>query len=68
MYTRVAVSGLLVNGLVSLVFAVLSVIDGEASTVWFFLMFLALSGAAAGLVWRFGNWALAGVGVGGVFK
>ena len=57
-YMRVAVSGLLVNGLVSLVFAVLSVIDGEASTVWFFLMYLALSGASAGLMWRFGKWAL----------
>ena len=58
LYTRVAVVGLLVNALVSLVFAVLSVIDGEASTVWFFIIFMALSGISAGLMWRFGKWAL----------
>jgi len=58
LYTRVAVVGLLVNGLVSLVFAVLSVIDGEASTVALFIIFIVLSAVSVGLMWRFGKWAL----------
>ena len=58
LYTRVAISGLVLNGLVSLVFAVLSVIDGEASTVVLFIIFTVLSVIFAGLMWRFGKWAL----------
>ncbi len=57
-YTRVAIVGLLLFALVSLVFAVLSLIDGEASTVGFFIIFIALSVILAGLMWRFGRWAL----------
>ncbi|MCH7737073.1 MAG: cupredoxin domain-containing protein [Chloroflexi bacterium] len=57
-YTRVAVAGLLLNGLVSLVFAVLSLIDGEASTVAFFIIYMALSAISVGLMWRFNKWAL----------
>ena len=58
LYTRVAIAGILLNGLVSLVFIVLSVIDGEASTVWFFILSIVLSMVFAGLMWRFGKWAL----------
>ena len=58
LYTRVAIVGLLLYALVSLVFAVLSVIDGEASTVGVFTIFIVLSVVFAGLVWRFGKWAL----------
>ena len=58
LYLRVAITGLLLNGLVSLVFAVLSVIDGEASTVGLFIISIVLSVVAAGLLWRFGKWAL----------
>ena len=42
--------------LVSLLFAVLS--QGEASTVGFFIIFVVLSVIFAGLMWRFGSWAL----------
>ena len=59
MYTRVAIAGLLLHALVSLVFAILSMIDGEASTVWSFIIFIVLSVIFAGLMWRFGKWALA---------
>ncbi len=55
-YTRVAIVGLLLFALVSLVFAVLS--QGEASTVGFFIIFIVLSVIFAGLMWRFGRWAL----------
>ena len=55
-YTRVAIVGLLLYALVSLVFAVLS--QGEVSTVGFFVIFIVLSVIFAGLVWRFGRWAL----------
>ena len=58
LYTRVAVVGILVNGLVSLVFTVLSVIDGEASTVALFIILTALSGISVGLIWRFDKWGL----------
>ena len=58
MYMRVAIVGLLLYALVSLVFAVLSIIDGEASTVGFFIIFIVLSVIFAGLMWRFGKWAL----------
>ena len=58
LYKRVAIAGLLLNGLVSLVFVVLSVIDGEASTVGGFIIFIVLSVISAGLIWRFGKWAL----------
>ena len=55
-YTRVAFVGLLLYALVSLVFAVLS--QGEASTVWSFIISMVLSVIFAGLMWRFGRWAL----------
>ena len=48
-YTRVAIVGLLLFALVSLVFAGLSIIDGEASTVWVFIIFMVLSVIFAGL-------------------
>ena len=57
LYTRVAISGLLLFGLASLVFAILST-DGEASNVWLFSILIALSVIFAGLMWRFGKWAL----------
>ena len=57
-YTRVAIVGLLLFALVSLVFAVLSMIDGEASTVGFFIISIVLSVIVAGLITRFGRWAL----------
>ena len=58
LYTRVAVVGLLLYALVSLVFTVLSMIDGEASTVWTFIISIVLTVIFAGLMWRFGSWAL----------
>ena len=58
LYTRVAIAGLLLFALVSLVFAVLTMIDGEASTVWAFIILIVLSVIFAGLMWRFGNWGL----------
>ena len=58
MYMRVAVAGLLLYALVTLFFAVLSMIDGEASTVGVFIIFIVLSVIFAGLMWRFGKWAL----------
>lgn len=58
LYTRVAITGLLLYGLVTLFFAVLSMIDGEGSTVWVFVIFIVLSMIFAGLLWRFGKWAL----------
>ena len=57
-YTRVAIVGLLLIALVSFVFVVLSMIDGEASTVGFFILSIVLTVVFAGLVWRFGRWAL----------
>ena len=56
LYTRVAIVGLLLHALVSLVFAVLS--QGEASTVGSFIISIVLSVIFAGLMWRFGKWAL----------
>ncbi len=56
LYARVAIAGLLLYALVSLVFAALS--QGEASTVGFFIIFIVLSVIFAGLMWRFGKWAL----------
>ena len=56
LYTRVAITGLLINGLVSLVFAFLS--QGETSTVGSFIIAIVLSVVFAGLMWRFGKWAL----------
>ena len=67
-YTRVAVFGLLLNCLVSLVFAVLSVIDGEASTVAFFIIFAALSGISVGLIRRFDKWGLVAGAIWGYFN
>jgi len=58
LYTRVTIVGLLLFSLVSFVFIVLSSIDGEASTVGGFIIFIVLSVVFAGLVWRFGRWAL----------
>ena len=56
LYTRVAIAGLLLYALVSLVFAFLS--QGEASTVGVFIIAMVLSVILAGLMWRFGKWAL----------
>ena len=58
LYTRVAIAGLLLYALVTLFFAVLSIIDGEASTVVSFIIAIVLSVVFAGLMWRFGKWAL----------
>ena len=57
LYTRVAIAGLLLYALASLVFAILST-DGEASNVGMFIIFVVLSVIFAGLMWRFGRWAL----------
>ncbi len=57
LYTRVAIAGLLLYALASLVFAILST-DGEASNVGIFIISLVLSVIFAGLMWRFGRWAL----------
>ena len=65
LYTRVGVAGLLLYALVSVVFAVLSMIDGEASTVGVFIIVMVLSLAFAHLMWRFGKWALAAAGLWG---
>lgn len=58
LYARVAIAGLLLSLLVSLVFTILSLIDGEASTVGSFIISIVLSAVFAGLMWRFGKWAL----------
>ena len=65
LYTRVAIAGLLLYALVSLVFAVLTIIDvvlsitgTEASNIGFFIIVMVLSVIFAGLVWQFGKWAL----------
>ena len=65
LYTRVAIAGLLLNALVSLVFVILSLIDGEASTVGGFIILVVLSLIFAGLMWRFGKRALVLAGVWG---
>ena len=58
-YTRVAIVGLLLIALVSLVFSILTMIDGEATTLGSFIISIVLSVIFAGLMWRFGRWALA---------
>ena len=65
LYTRVAIVGLLLHALVSLVFAVLTIIDVvlsitgiEPSNIGFFIIAMVLSVIFAGLIWRFGKWAL----------
>jgi len=65
LYTRVAIVGLLLHALVSLVWAVLTIIDvvlsitgTEASNIAFFIIPTVLSLIFAGLMWRFGKWAL----------
>ena len=58
LYTRVAIAGLLLYALVSFVFTVLSIIDSEASNVGIFIIAMLLSVIFAGLIWRFGKWAL----------
>ncbi len=57
-YTRVAIVGLLLYALVSLVFAILTFIDGDATTLGIFVISILLSVIFAGLMWRFGKWAL----------
>ncbi|MCH8293217.1 cupredoxin domain-containing protein [Candidatus Poribacteria bacterium] len=57
-YTRVAIVGLLLDALVSLVFVTLTLIDGDPTTLGFFIIAIALSVIFAGLLWRFGRWAL----------
>ena len=65
---RVAIKGLLLNALVSFVFIILTLIDGEASTAVFFGLSIALSAILAGLMWRFGKWALALIAVWGLLN
>ena len=57
-YTRVAIVGLLLIALGSLVFSILTSIDGDATTLGVFVISIVLSVIFAGLVWRFGRWAL----------
>ena len=64
-YTRVAIVGLLLIALSSLVFIILALItlinregSTEASTLGVFIISIVLSVIFAGLVWRFGRWAL----------
>ena len=57
LYTRVAIIGLLLFALISLVFAAIPT-SGETSTLVFFIIPIVLSGIVAGLMWRFGRWAL----------
>ena len=58
LYTRLAIVGLLLYALVSLVFAILTVIDGDATTLGFFVISILLSVIFVGLMWRFGRWSL----------
>ena len=57
-YTRVAIVGLLLIALVSLVFVILTLFDGEASTLGYFIISIVLSAILVGLMWRFQRWAL----------
>jgi hypothetical protein len=57
-YTRVAITGLLLIALASFVFIVLTLIDGEPSTLVFFRHFHSALGDLFCLMWRFGRWAL----------
>ena len=57
-YTRVAIVGLLLFALVSFVFSILTLIDGDAVTLGVFVISIVLSVVFAGLMWRFGRWAL----------
>ena len=57
LYTRVAIVGLFLFALVSLAFAIIPT-GGEAGTLEFFIISIVLSVIVAGLVWRFGRWAL----------
>ena len=72
LYTRVAIAGLLLHALVSLVFAVLTIIDvvlsitgTEPSNIGFFIIPMVLSVIFAGLMWRFGKLALVAAAVWG---
>jgi len=64
LYTRVAITGLLLIALVSFGFIIITLIDilalnaGEVSTLVSFVIAIVLSVIFAGLVWRFGRWAL----------
>ena len=51
LYTRVAIVGLLLFALVSLVFAILPT-EGEAGTLGFFIISIVLAVIVAGLMWR----------------
>ena len=50
--------GLLLIALSSLVFSILTLIDGDATTLGVFVIVIVLTMLFAGLVWRFGRWAL----------
>ena len=65
LYTRVAIAGLLLYALASLVFTILSIIDSEASNVGLFIIAMVLSVIFAGLMWRFDKWALVAAAVWG---
>ena len=56
-YTRLAIVGLLLYALVSLVFAAIPT-GGEFSTLAFFIISIVLTVIVAGLLWRYGRWAL----------
>ena len=58
-YTRVAIVGLLLSVLASVVFIILTLIDGELSTLVVFIIAIVLSVLFAGLMWGFERWALA---------
>ena len=57
-YTRVAIAGLVVFALASLIFLILSTIQGGAEGLVYQVIFAVLSLIAAGLAWIFGRWAL----------
>ena len=57
-YTRVAVAGLMLFALVMFVFSIVTLINGDPVGLGIFIIFAVLSVIFAGLVWRFGRWAL----------
>ncbi len=65
LYTRVTIVGLLLFATVSLVFAAIPT-GGEAGTLGVFIISIVLSGIVAGLMWRFGRWALVVAAVWGI--
>ena len=58
-YSRVAIAGLLLYALTLFVFSIPSVIHGDLTTLSVFVIIMVVSLIFAGLIWRFGSWALA---------